>query len=83
MQLPINSPDLNFDDEKSDDAIWWLVREVKEASGGLAIKHVRLSQTTKKLLIRFQDGTSRQDLEKIKVLFFFTHTNPIHALFVT
>ncbi len=67
MQLPINAPDLNFDALGCDEAIWKLVGKILENNASLQVKHVRLSQVTKKLLIRLQDGTTREQLEAIKV----------------
>ena len=64
MKLPINAPNLNFDDNNSK-SIHELVKTVLK--GSFEPKHVRLSPTTKKLLIRLPDGTTRDQLEALKI----------------
>jgi hypothetical protein len=59
MRLPINAPFMNIDSEDTSAPIWNLVKTVFAMNPDLKPKHVRLSPTTKKLLIRLQDGTSR------------------------
>ena len=64
MKLPINAPTLNFDDNNSK-PIHDLVKTVLK--GSFEPMHVRLSPTTKKLLIRLPDGTTRDQLEAMKI----------------
>ena len=64
MKLPINEPNINLD-ERPDEAINDLVNTVLK--GAYQPVHVRLSPTTKKLLIRLPDGTTRADLEAMKI----------------
>ena len=66
MKLPVNEPNLNFDDPESDPVIWSLVKTVLQSSNGLKPAKVRLSPVTKKLLILLQNGTSRNQLEEIQ-----------------
>ena len=64
MKLPINEPHINLD-ERPDEAINDLVNAALQ--GAYQPVHVRLSPTTKKLLIRLPDGTTRADLEAMKI----------------
>ena len=67
MKLPINAPNINLDKPTSSESIWKLIKIFFRNNPKLIPHQVRLSPTTKKLLIRLQDGTTRQDLEDLKV----------------
>ena len=67
MKLPINAPNINLDKPTSSESIWKLIKVFFRNNPNLIPHQVRLSPTTKKLLIRLQDGTTRQDLEDLKV----------------
>ena len=67
MKLPINAPDINLDDPTTSEPIWKLIKVFLQNNPELTPIQVRLSPTTKKLLIRLKDGTTRQDLEALKV----------------
>ena len=67
MKLPLNPPSINLDDKAKSESIWKLIQVIKKDNANFVSKHVRLSPTTKKLLIRLQDGTSRETLEALKV----------------
>ena len=67
MKLPINAPNINLDKPTSSESIWKLIKVFFRNNPKLIPHQVRLSPTTKKLLIRLQDGTTRQDLEELKV----------------
>lgn len=67
MKLPINDPNINLDKPTSSESIWKLIKVFFRNNPKLIPHQVRLSPTTKKLLIRLQDGTTRQDLEDLKV----------------
>ena len=67
MKLPINAPNINLDKPTSSEAIWKLIKVFFRNNPKLIPHQVRLSPTTKKLLIRLQDGTTRQDLEELRV----------------
>ena len=70
MKLPINDPHIDLDDPSSSVQIWKLVETIFSANPNLKPKHVRLSPTTKKLLIRLDDGTTREQLESLKVHYY-------------
>ena len=67
MKLPINAPIVNLDDPTSSESIWKLIKTFLQNNPNLIPHQVRLSTTTKKLLIRLKDGTTRQELEALKV----------------
>ena len=64
MKFPINDPHINLDDN-IDESINELIKAVLQ--GLYQPMHVRLSPTTKKLLIRLPNGTTRADLEAMKI----------------
>lgn len=85
MQLPINPPNINLDVDDTS-SIWKLVRAVLQDSP-LAPKHVRLSPTTKKLLVRLGDQFTRNQLEsltpKLDVLMAINTSNRVRGIIVT
>ena len=64
MKLPINDPHINLDDN-IDESINELIKAILQ--GVYQPMHVRLSPSTKKLLIRLPNGTTRADLEAMKI----------------
>ena len=67
MKLPINEPFEKFDDLSKNESIGNLVKAILQNDPDLIPNQVRLSPVTKKLLIRLKDGTSRTQLENLKV----------------
>ncbi len=69
MKLPLNPPTINLDDPQSNQAIWTLVKTVlKQDLDLFQPKHVRLSPSSKKLLIRLEDqGILVEHLEQLQV----------------
>ena len=67
MKLPLNPPNINLDDPTNSVEIWNLIRIIAQDNPNFQPSHVRLSPTTKKLLIRLRDDTSIEELEAFKV----------------
>ena len=67
MKLPLNPPTINLDDPTTSVEIWNLIRIIAQDNPNFQPSHVRLSPTTKKLLIRLRDDTSIEELEAFKV----------------
>ena len=54
-------------DDSTSSPIWKLIDVIARSNSNFKPHHVRLNSTTKKLLIRLVDGTTREDLEGLKV----------------